>query len=100
MSLPSQFEPGTIFGIYDGVVPLSRDDESLVVVAWDVPGGRAFDGEFYDIECELVSEPEFNAMVRAASIFRRCVSQWTHRVPLPKVRRAATVYESEPGEAQ
>jgi len=94
MSLPNQFEPGTIFGIYDGVVPLSRNDESLVVVAWDVPGGRAFDGEFYDIECELVSEPEFRAFALAVCIFQRCLAAWTNNAP-PKLRSNADLYREK-----
>ena len=55
--LPDSFDPGTIFAIYDGIVPLSRDCESFTIVAWDVPGGRRFRAELSDIECELVSEP-------------------------------------------
>ena len=80
--LPDSFEPGTIFATYDGIVPLSRDCESFTIVAWDVPGGRRFRAELSDIECELVSEPEFRAFALAASMFRRCVAQWTKIVPL------------------
>ena len=80
--LPDRFEPGTIFAIYDGIVPLSRDCESFTIIAWDVPGGRRFRAELSDIECELVSEAEFRAFASATSTFRRCIAQWTKVVPL------------------